>query len=268
MTAPLVSVIVPAIRIDRYLTDAVESLLQQTMQDLEIVVVLDGIPDVQLPDWSLDHRVVVERLPTHHGTPAALNHGIVIGRGVYVARLDADDLAHADRLQAQVDFLESHPEVVCLGSSALIMDPDGAVLGRLTSPTGPENVRRSLLTRNTLTHSSVVYRRSALERTGGYNLKCRRMQDYELFLRMATIGGIDNLPEPLVSYRVHPGQHSRASSPWAPYTREVLKRRRELAGSVGASKSGQVARDAAWWMMQVARHYGLVRPGYLRRKAP
>lgn len=265
--APLVSVVVPAIRVDSYLTDAIESLLAQTLSDIEVVLVLDGIGRRGLPDWSLDRRVTVLAVKARQGTPTALNLGISAARGRFIARLDADDVAEATRLSTQVEYLEANPSVLCVGSGAMIIDSSGTELGALDAPTGVARVRTGLTRRNVLTHSSVIFRREAFARVGAYDPSCRRMQDYELFLRIAAIGEIDNLPQKLVRYRVHPGQHSRNSSPWASYTRLVLARRRELAKALGLSGARQFFHDAAWWSAQVARHYGIARPGYIRRSA-
>lgn len=264
---PIVSVVVPTIRIDGHLTEAIESLLAQTLREIEVVLVLDGFEQKALPDWSADERMTIVRLDSRRGTPTALNRGIAAARGTFIARLDADDISEPTRLARQVEYLEANPFVLCVGSSALIIDSEGAELGALDAPTGVNRVRKILTQRNALTHSSVVYRRKAFEQVGVYNPSCRRMQDYELFLRIAAKGSIDNLPERLVRYRVHAGQHSRNSSPWARYTRLVLIRRRQLAHALGLSPVRQYIRNAVWWFAQVARHYGITSPGYMRRRS-
>lgn len=264
MSSLLVSVVIPAVRYDSFLDEAVESMLRQDFVSFEIVLVLDGVPAEARP-WASDARVRIIQLPHRGGTPAALNAGIDAARGSYIARLDADDVALSGRLAAQATYLDSHPSVACVGSSVRLIDPSGVAIGTLQGPTDPKEIQATLLWRNCLVHSSVMYRRSAIVHIGGYNLASARMQDYELFLRFAREAKIAALDEPLTAYRVHPGQHSRRSSPWAGYTREVLLRRRELARTVTRVLLLQYVRDLAWFTVQVVRHARVVKPGYLRR---
>lgn len=265
---PRVSVVVPTISIDGYLEEAIESLLQQEGCVVEVVVVLDGVePSGDLPRWLEDGRVRVVRLPTRQGTPRALNHGIGRASGQLIARLDADDIALPGRLRRQVEFLDEHPEVVCVGTDFVLIDPASQVIGASPRVPAGADQARALLLRNQLLHSSVMYRADVVRAVGGYADAMHRMQDYELYLRLALHGGIAVLGEVLTAYRVHPGQHSRNTSPWQPYTRLLLRRRTELALALGVSRASQWARNALWFGAQVARHHGVVRPGYLRRPA-
>lgn len=243
-------------------------MLGQTYGNLELIVVLDGVELNPGDSWMRDPRVRVERLYERVGTPRALNHGASRARGKYIARLDADDIAQPERLVEQVKVLELSPNLVCLGSSVRLIDAEGEIIGHLDAPAGPRVVVSKLLERNIMVHSSVIYRADSFRAVGGYNPECTRMQDYDLFLRLATIGEIDNCAAAFTSYRVHLGQHSRHSSPWGKYTREVLRGRSRLARREGIRRSRQLVRNATWFTYQIARHYGWVRPGYLRRKRP
>jgi len=261
MPSPLVSVVIPAIAVDDYLLEAVSSALGQTWSPLEVVVVLDGATGDEdaLP---VDPRLLVVRLPRRSGTPFALNAGIAASRGEFVARLDADDRAEPERLARQMEVFASRPDLVALGSSVTVVDAEGTPLRHLAALSG-RDLRRALLTRNVLTHSATTYRRSAFDLVGGYDLRCTRMQDYDLWLRLATVGPIDNVPEALTSYRVHDGQHSRRTPPWGAASRSVLAGRRRLAAALGSPPSAQRARDAVWSAAQITRHLGLRRPRYL-----
>lgn len=267
MSAPSISVVIPAARADQHLSDALDSVLSQADIDLEVVLVADGVPlsDFDIPS---DDRLRVVRHEHRQGTPSALNTGIRASRSDLIARLDADDLAHGGRFARQLQEMRSRPDVVCLGSSVELIDDESLRVGTLDVVTGAEKVKSALLSRNPLVHSSVVMRRSALESVGGYDTRCARMQDYDLFLRLAEVGAIDNMPDVLTSYRVHPGQFSRNTSPFSTSMQTVLRSRRRLARSVGQSSLRQALRDGTWFSAQIARHVRVARPGYLRRARP
>lgn len=257
--------IVPTVRIDEHFEDAMQSLLSQRYGSIEIIVVLDGVAVEPDDRWGSDPRVRIEKLEYRVGTPRALNHGASLAAGKYIARLDADDVAKPGRIAAQVAVLEASPNLVCIGSSVELIGGQGESLGRLEAVVGPTNVTSGLLRRNMLIHSSVMYRTDAFRSIGGYNTTCARMQDYDLFLRLAAIGELDNSPAILTSYRIHPGQHSRNTSPWKRYTREILRARSVLSRVQGRSPLRQSARNGFWFLAQVARHHRLTMPGYIRR---
>lgn len=263
---PEISVVIPAVVVDGQLRDAVQSVLTQAGVLLDVVVVLDGLVSSEIPaeDPVLrDNRVRLIEIPIRAGTPRALNRGIAECYFDLIARLDADDLAFPHRLERQAEFLAEHPDIACVGSSALILNATGARIGKLEVVTGPRHARIELLKRNAFVHSSVMYRRSALTEVNGYDVRCTRMQDYDLFLRIAVKFGVDNMGEALTGYRVHDGQHSRRTSPWALYTRVVMRSRRALATALGEAWWRQLLRDATWFGAQVLRHSGVIRPRYL-----
>lgn len=257
---PAVSVVLATASIDDHLRQALDSLFAQTLRDLEIVLVLDGVaPSPALPR---EPRLRVLHLPQRLGVPRALNAGIAAARSGIVARLDGDDLAEPSRLERQLAVLGSRPDVVALGTAALVVDEAGAPLAHLRDP--GDDLARDLLTRNVVVHSSVLMRRGAVEAVGGYDPRCVRMQDYDLWLRLATVGTVANLPDVLTSYRVHDRQISVTPTPgyWAA-VRVVLRGRRRLARHLGAFVTAQLVRDTAWTVAQVARRHGLRRPRYL-----
>jgi hypothetical protein len=259
---PAVTIVVPTVRIDDHLRIALDSLLAQTFTDFEIVIVLDGVrsANTSLTD---DPRVRTLRLPEQTGTANALNKGIAIGRGSLIARLDADDVALPTRLALQIETMATRPELVGLGAGASVVDADGGVRSAIDVATGP-GVAPGLLRRNQFVHSSMVFRRDAFERAGGHDPRCVRMQDYDLWLRLAMLGQLDNLAERLVQYRVHDSMHSRSTNPLSESGRRVLASRTALARHLGRSRLAQNASNGTWTASQLARHWGLRRPGYLR----
>jgi glycosyltransferase involved in cell wall biosynthesis len=180
--------------------DAVGSLCRQGYDRLEIVVVDDGSMDGSAAAAArvADRRVRVLR-QEHRGLVAALLHGCEQAAGEYLARLDADDHAHPQRIGAQVEFLETHREVGLLGTWAAISPDDGRVR-RFEPPTTDTALRRYLLWDNPFVHSSVMLRRDAYLAAGGYTMGPN--EDYRLWIQVARSWQVAVLPEVLVTHRV------------------------------------------------------------------
>ena len=193
-----------------WLHEAIASVLSQTLRDLELVVVDDGSTD---DTWSVvadaqqrDARVRRSRI-VQSGLAPAINHAISLARSPLLARLDADDLAHRERLARQVAYLEAHPAVGLLASSWYERDAAGA--GRLVRPpTADAELRRTLIRRNPLAHSTVMYRASVVRQLGGYDEWFAVAQDYDLWLRMARVTELASIDLPLVTRRLHPASVS------------------------------------------------------------
>jgi glycosyltransferase involved in cell wall biosynthesis len=256
-----VSFVVPTVRFDPWLQIAVDSVLQQTHDDLEVIVVVDDPTAV----GTLDHdpRVSVVRMPRRSGSAAAINAGVLRARGEYIGRLDADDVAEPSRLAAQVARLDDEPDLVALGTCATVVDAEGTPIGSIDNPASAD-LGAALLRKNVLVHSSVLLRRTALDAVGGYDSRCVRMQDYDLWLRLARVGRLSNVPERLTQYRVHGTMHSRSTSPFSASAQRVRASRTALARAQGRSVAGQRFRNLAWTASQAARHWRLRPPAYLR----
>ena len=207
-TAPRVSVLMPVHNGARYLRDAVDSLLAQTFTDFELLVVDDASSDEApaiLASYS-DPRLCVLTNDLNLGLTKSLNIALRESRGELIARQDADDRSHPQRLQKQVEFLDAHPELVLVGTGARLIDASGAVLRarKLHRAQTPLGVQWQLLFGNPFTHSSVMFRRAIiLGRLGGYDEAYYYNQDFELWSRVAADYGSCNLAEELVDYRVH-----------------------------------------------------------------
>ena len=194
-----------------WVREAVESVLTQTASDLELIVVDDGSTDAtpELLSAIRDARLRVER-QARAGLTRSLNRALRLASAPLVARMDADDVALPERFARQLDFLERHPEVGLLGTGCHEISPSGEVLRTITPPADDGAIRRALIRRNPFVHSSVMIRRPALERVGGYDERLAVAQDYDLWLRMSRVTRLANLPEPLVLRRLTPGRVSSA----------------------------------------------------------
>lgn len=209
--APRVTVLMPVRDGGRFLEPAVESILAQTLEDLELLVVDDGSTDGTPEVLSRVHdpRLRVLRRPAE-GMAAALNVGLRSTQSPYVARMDADDLCEPTRLERQVAFLDRHPEVVVVGSRYRSMDVDGRP-GRVTALMVHDvDLRRDLhLGYSPFAHGAVTMRRDRVLAVGGYDGTWWPAEDHDLWRRLD--GRFANLPDVLYHYREHSSTSSLTS---------------------------------------------------------
>jgi glycosyltransferase involved in cell wall biosynthesis len=192
----------------RYLAEAVDSILSQGFADFEFLVIDDGSTDasaVILRGYS-DPRLRVIHNPRNLGLTRSLNRGLGEARGRYVARQDADDSSHPDRLARQVTFLDANPNVALLGTGVRIINGRGRRRGLDVEvrPSTYHGIQWRLLFGNPFAHTSTMFRRDVVwGEFGGYDESCVFSQDFDLWSRVLTRYQGVNLPEPLVNYRSH-----------------------------------------------------------------
>ncbi len=205
---PKVSIVFPVYNGEKFLREAVESILSQTFTDFEFIIIDDGSTDDTssiLSDYQRqDNRICVYR-EEHQGLIASLNKGCGLAQGKYIARMDADDVSLPERLARQVAYLESHPEIGVLGCGVQVIAGDGKRTGRFQFPTEHGVLRFRLCFYNALTfaHPAVVMRRELFERVGGYNPDMVHSEDYELWRRLCGLTRLSNLKEVLFCLRKH-----------------------------------------------------------------
>ena len=184
--------------------EAVESIRAQTLSDWRLVVVDDAssdpTPEILARFQSHDPRIQVFRLEVNRGLAYCLNFAISQTKETLVARMDADDVALPDRLKLQVEFLEKHPEVDVLGTAAEII-PYGNIPKSMRYPESHDELVKNIYHRNPFIHPSVMFRRSFIEKVGGYSNELRRAQDYDLWLRAYKVFRFHNLQQTLIKYR-------------------------------------------------------------------
>jgi glycosyltransferase involved in cell wall biosynthesis len=211
-SAPRVTVLLPVYDAERFLAEAVESILAQGFRDFELLAIDDGSRDgsAALLDAFArrDARVRVVRRP-HAGLVATLNAGLELARGELVARMDADDVALAQRLERQVARLDRDPELACIGGGFEVMDAAGRVFDRAFPPCDHAEILTRALTGNSpISHSAAMFRREAVRRLGGYDASARGVEDLDLWLRLAEIGTLANLPDLVSRVRHHDASES------------------------------------------------------------
>lgn len=208
---PVVTVLMAVHNAAQFLTEAIDSVLRQTFEDFEFLVVDDGSTDTTdaiLASYA-DPRLRVMRLAENGGLAAALNVGIRESRCDLIARMDGDDVCDPRRLERQVVFLRERPDVLLLGTGFVRTDAAGRAFERVQLPTDDAVLQEWLLDGNQFCHPSVMFRTNVVRQLGGYRaLAGGAAQDYDLWLRIAEQGKIANLPDMLVRYRMHESQTS------------------------------------------------------------
>jgi glycosyltransferase involved in cell wall biosynthesis len=256
VSVPAVSVLMSVHNGAPWVRDAVTSVLTQRLADLELIVIDDGSTDAT-PDVLAavrDPRLRLERR-VREGLTRALIRAIELARAPLLARLDADDVAMPERLALQHEYLDAHPDVGLLGTGAREVDPTGREVAIVRPPVDDASIRRALIRANPFVHSSVVVRRAALDRAGGYDRSFPVAQDYDLWMRLARVTRLANLAEPLVIRRLTPGRVSAV--------RDGDRLRAEARVRWRAVRS----RDYPWWCAVFALRplAALALPGAWRR---
>ena len=208
---PLVSVVMPVYNGARDMRRAISSVFDQTFRDFELIVVNDGSHDesAAVLDGMIelsDSRLRVVHLTRNVGVAAALNHGIVLAQGDYIARHDHDDISRPTRLEQQVRFMQAHPECGLLGTRSEIWVVDQPTDRGHFHPLENPALQFALLFDNYFVHSSVLIPKRVFDTAGLYSTDPARQppEDYELWSRIARHYEIRNLPGQLLIYREMP----------------------------------------------------------------
>ena len=206
MSKVKISILMPAYNAAKYIGEAIDSVLMQTYVLFELIIVNDGSTDNTVDvihSYKDDRIVLIDQ--EHGGVSKALNTGLAVARGAYIARFDADDICYPDRLQKQFDFLETHSSFLIVGSDAEYMLENGEHLFNFSCIGHThEDLMAKLYFYCPFIHSSVMYRKEAVLRAGGYSLLAHNFEDYFLWTRLATMGKLYNLPEIIIRIRFNP----------------------------------------------------------------
>jgi glycosyltransferase involved in cell wall biosynthesis len=208
---PLVSVIMPVFNSERYVGAAIMSIVRQTYKNFELIIVDDASTD---RSWTIITRyqkrypdmIKATRLNKNlnSGGDSCANEAFKRATGQFVARMDADDVAHKDRIAKQVKFLQSHPKVLLVGSQASVINKNGRVMGSKTVPTTHEEIYRAYGIFHPLIHPTVMLRSALLpKRKNLYQIKYSANNDLYTFFQLLRVGQFANLDEKLLDYRVH-----------------------------------------------------------------
>lgn len=210
-TAPLISVVLSAYNAEKYIYAAIASILEQTFTDLELIIINDGSTDRTLDVIKsfTDHRIqLISR--ENRGLIASLNQGFECARGIYIARMDADDIALPDRLRAQYEFMEKNPEVGVVGSFAEVFG-DQVRKSIFSQPMHHRDIIVKLFMDSSFIHPSVMIRSSVIGDEPFYSPDYVRVEDYAAWVRLAPHTTFANLPQVLLKYRIVETSETRLS---------------------------------------------------------
>lgn len=208
-----VTILLPVRNGKRYLPQTLSSLAHQSFARFELIAVDDGSADGSaeiLHDWAaMDPRIRVVQAKGS-GLVSALNEGLTLASFELIARADADDLYHPDRLQLQFDHMQLHPEEVLLGARTIKIDSEGRKLFYEYQALTHDEIVQGLIAGygGVVPHPVVMFRKSAVLSVGGYRTEALHCEDLDLWLRLADLGRLANLPNHLIRYRVHPASVS------------------------------------------------------------
>lgn len=207
MLPPKVSVVMPVFNAAPYLRQAMDSVLNQTFADFEFVIHDDGSTDESwtiLTDYAAcDGRVLLTR-SENRGIPVTLDALMERAQGALIARMDADDICPPDRFARQVAEMDADPTLSVIGGAALIIDADGRPISVNALPQTHEEIDAlNMSGRVAIQQSAVMIRRADYDRAGGYDRRFPVAEDHDLWLRLAEIGTLRNLPDVMIEYRVH-----------------------------------------------------------------
>lgn len=207
LAKPAVTVLMPVYNCATFVGAAIESMLHQTCADFELIIIDDFSTDktAEVVSGYKDERIRFVKKKKNTGYISSLNLGIEISRGVFLARMDGDDISHPARLEKQVNFLNANPDVALCGTWYELLSSKEII----KNPVDAKDVKIALLDFCALGHPTVMFRKDFFTANKlAYDPAFFPAEDYDLWTRVAPIGNMANLPETLLSYRIHDNQVS------------------------------------------------------------
>jgi hypothetical protein len=224
----------PVFNSGAFLAEAVQSILDQTFNDFELLALNDGSTDNSLQILNelaaKDARIRIINSERNTGLVSRLNDGIAQSTGKYIARMDSDDIAFPNRFELQYHFLESNPEV-CIVGSAYERTSDKSIM---SCPSSHDEIKTFALSECPFAHPTVMIRKDTLIKLNTwYNAEEFPAEDYDLWTRLLTVGRGANLSEVLLKYRVHEGQISaqKATEQKKAVAKIIIRQLQEICGN-------------------------------------
>lgn len=213
MSDTSLSILLP-VHSTRYLSQSLKSIYQSRglCNAWELIVILDRVPRREFENANparngdIHIHVVDSESP---GIVSALNLGLKICKGKYIARIDEDDLVYPNRFMAQLKYLETHPGTVAVGGSLTLIDQNGIQIGTKAYPIKDASIRKRMYDRSPMAHPGAMILASAMREVDRYRMGVP--EDWDLWLRLSRTGKIHNLHRPVIAYRQHPNQLSKTS---------------------------------------------------------
>lgn len=204
---PIVSVLMPVYNAERYVAQAVESILVQTFVDFEFIIIDDGSTDSSLnilEAYAANDKRIHLTSRQNKGLVLTLNEMLVQAKGEFLARMDADDIALPERFAHQVEFLQKKSDVVCVGGAHELIDEKGRLLTCLELPENNDQIQQLALAGHcSICHPCAMIRRASLIKVGSYDEAMLPAEDLDLWLKLGEIGKLANLKYTVLKYRLH-----------------------------------------------------------------
>jgi glycosyltransferase involved in cell wall biosynthesis len=200
-----ISVLMAVYNGEKYIREAIDSILSQTMRDFEFIIVNDGSKDrtLEIIESYTDKRIVIVNNKKNLGLIDSLNKGLELARGKYIARLDHDDIAIPYRLYTQYSFMENHPYIDVVGSWTECIDPNGKSVKISRNVTDPILIKYEFIFNNVMLHSSIFFKTDLVRKNGGYSKEFIHSEDYEMYSNPQRELRCANIPEVLFKLRLH-----------------------------------------------------------------
>ena len=258
---PLVSIVLPTYNCAAFLPHSIGSILAQIYNSYEIIVVDDGSTDnTKEVLYPFMQRIKYILLEQNKGLPTARNIGILSAHGKYIAFIDADDLWLPEKLQTDIEYFETHPEVSMVYSKHLNIDQNGRMLDEASQKRLPSgNIFTQLFSeQNFIITSSVVVRKEIFETTGLFYEQLSNCQDWDMWLRIAFYFKVGGINTPLVKYRHNPHSLSKNRN-------NVLKYQKMVIDKIYSNfKDKENGINEKLYKKRLASHYAKVGRYYLR----
>jgi glycosyltransferase involved in cell wall biosynthesis len=210
-----ISIVIPIYNAERYVKDAIDSVLAIDRCDFELILVDDCSTDTSsdlISEYLNDPRVSIVRNNVNERISKTLNRGVILSKGHYVARMDSDDISDPLRVHRISDFLDLNPDVGVCGCSVKLINNDGDIIGYRSYPVSDYEIRRLMFKFNPFCHPAVVFRKEALLSAGLYNSDLNDAEDYDLYFRVGRFYKFHNLSDTLFSYRLNENSISHRKS--------------------------------------------------------
>ncbi len=203
MNNPTISVIMPNYNGEKYIAEAIESILNQTFSDFEFIIVDDASTD---KSWEIieeytekDIRIIALRNKQNSWICKTLNIGLEQAKGKYIARMDSDDISLPERFEKQYNFLEAHNDTILVWGASIYIDGKGEKFGERKVETESENIDRQINFANPIVHAASFFRKNTFRYFHHY----RMVEDYHMWYQLRSLGKLANIAEPLILYRRH-----------------------------------------------------------------
>jgi len=208
---PLISIVMSTYNSENTIEKSINSILQQTYSDFELIVINDGSTDKtgDIVKQIGDKRICLIT-QDNRGLAASLNRAISLVRGKYVARMDDDDIALPERLQCQIDYMLANSEIDIVGGQAWIIDQNDCIIGEMKKPLGKDNIKKYIEYACPIIHPTYLVKAEVYKAVGGYREYIGNAEDYDFLLRVVDSGYLlANVIKKVILYRVYPSDSAR-----------------------------------------------------------